>query len=95
MVHEDYHQMGASHQQVSPVFEAVDDGEEFLVIDIVVSFHGVECLGVVSHWLLSPCSFMLLVQDCSGGEGQSVDFQGELFLGVRLVKDRVIECDVN
>ena len=80
---------------MSPVFESSDDGEEFLVVDIVVSFCGVEGLGVVSHWSFSSCPFMLLVEDCSGGEGRSVNFQGKLFQRVGSVQDWVAERDVD
>ncbi len=80
---------------MSPVFEAADDGQELLVINIIVPFCWVECLGVVSHWPLLPCPFVFLVQDCSSVKGQSVNFQDELFEGVRLVEDGVVKGDVD
>ena len=61
VVRKDDNRVGASHKEVPPVLEASDDGQEFSVVDVVVSFGGVECLGVVSHWPFSPCSFMFLV----------------------------------
>ncbi len=74
MVCEDDHRVGAPYQEVSPIFEASDDSQEFSVVDIVVSFGGVECLGVVSHWPFSFCSFVFLVQYCSGGECGGINF---------------------
>ncbi len=61
VVCEDDHQVGASNEQVSPIFQAMDDGKELSVVDVIVPFHGVECLGVVSHWPFSSCLFMFLV----------------------------------
>ncbi len=61
MVCEDDHRVGASDEQVSPVFKAADNGKEFPVIDVVVSFCGVEGLGVVSYWPFSSCLFVFLV----------------------------------
>jgi len=46
---------------VSPIFEASDDGQEFSVVDVVVLFGRVKCLGVIPHWSLSLGSFMFLV----------------------------------
>ena len=74
MVHKDDDRMGTPHKEVSPVFEASNDGQEFLVVDVVVSFHWVERLGVVSYWSFSFCPFMFLVQDCSSGECRGVNF---------------------
>ena len=74
MVRKDNHQVGASYEEVSPIFKASDDGQEFSVINIVVSFGGVECLGVVSYWPLPFRSFVFLVQYCSSGKCGGVDF---------------------
>ena len=79
MVRKDEHWVGASYEEVPPVFEAADDGQEFLVVNIIVSFGGVERLGVVSHRSLSLRFFVFLVQYRSGGERRGVDFQNELF----------------
>jgi len=80
---------------VSPVFEASDDGQEFSVVDVVVSFGGVECLGVVPYGSFSSRSFVFLIQYCSGGKCGGVDFQDKLFEGIGLVEDGVIEGDVD
>ncbi len=61
VVREDDDWVGASYEEVSPVFKASDDGQEFSVIDVIVSFGRVECLGVVSHWSFSFSPFMFLV----------------------------------
>ncbi len=79
VVREDDDWVGAPDEEVSPVFEASNNGQEFSVVDVIVSFGGVECLGVVPHWSFSPSSFMFLVQYCSGGECGGIDFQDELF----------------
>ncbi len=73
MVRKDDHRVRASYEEVSPVFEASNDGQEFPVIDVVVSFGGIERLGVVSHRSFSLCSFVFLIQYCSGGECGGVD----------------------
>ena len=61
MVRKDDYRVRASYKEVPPIFEATDDGEEFLVVNVVVSFCRVEHLGVVSHQLFPSRSFMLLV----------------------------------
>ncbi len=61
VVREDDYGVGTSYEQVSPVFKAVDDGEELLIIDVVVLFCRVESLRVVPHWSFSPHPFMFLV----------------------------------
>ncbi len=61
MVREDDYWVGASCEEVSPVFEASDDGQEFSVVDVVVSFGRVEGLGVVSHRSFSLRSFVFLI----------------------------------
>ncbi len=95
MVRKDEHWVGASHKEVPPVFEASDDGQEFSVVDVIVSFGGVKCLGVVSYRSFSLCSFVFLVQYCSGGERGGVNFKGELFQGVGSVEDGVVQGYVN
>jgi len=74
VVRKDDHRVGAPHKEVPPIFEASDDGQEFSVVDVIVSLGGIECLGVVSYrsFLLGP--FVFLVQYCSGGERGGVDF---------------------
>ncbi len=87
--------MGASNKQVSPIFKASDDGQEISVVDVVVLFCGVECLGVVPYRPFSPRPFVFLVQYRSGGECRGVNFQDELLKGVGVVEDGVVEGDVN
>ena len=61
VIRKDDHWVGASHKEVSPIFEASDDGQEFSVVNVVVSFGGIECLGVVSYRPFSLCLFVFLV----------------------------------
>ncbi len=61
MVCEDDNWVGATDKEVPPVFEASDDGQEFSVVDVVVSFCRVERLGVVSYRSFSSCPFVFLV----------------------------------
>jgi len=61
VIHEDQDQMGAPYEEVSPVFQTSDDGQKFSVIDIIISFSGIEGLGVVPYWALSSGLFMCLV----------------------------------
>ncbi len=95
MVRKDDYWVGASHEEVPPVFEASDNGQEFSVVDVVVSFGRVECLGVVSYRSLPLCFFMFLVEYRAGGECGGIDFQNELFQGVGSVEDRVVKGDVD
>ncbi len=95
MVREDEHRVGASYKEVSPVFESSDDGQELSVVDIVVSFGGVECLGVVPYRSFSLRSFVFLVQYCPGGERGGVNLEGELLQGVGSVEDGVVQGYVN
>ncbi len=90
MVRKDEHWVGASYKEVSPVFEASDNGQELSVVDVVVSFGGVERLGVVSYRPFSLRPFVFLVQYRSGGERGGVYLEGELLQGVGSVEDRVV-----
>ncbi len=73
MVREDDYWVGASDEEVPPVFEASDDGQKFSVVDVVVLFGRVECLGVVPYRPLSLRSFVFLVEYRSGGECGGID----------------------
>ncbi len=61
VVRKDDDWVGASNKEVSPIFEASDNGQKFSVIDVVVLFGRVKCLGVVSYGSLPPRSFVFLV----------------------------------
>ncbi len=61
VVREDDYWVGTSYKEMSPVFEASDDGQELSIVDVVVSFGRVEGLGVVSHRSFSLRSFVFLV----------------------------------
>ena len=61
MVRKDDDWVGAPNEKMSPIFKASDNGQEFSVVDIVVSFGGVKCLGVVPYRPLSPRPFVFLV----------------------------------
>ena len=61
VVRKDDYRVGASHEEVPPIFEASDDGQEFSVVNVVVSFGGVECLGVIAYRSFSLRSFVFLV----------------------------------
>ncbi len=91
MVREDDNRVGASDEEVPPIFEASDNGQEFLVVDVIVSFGGVKCLGVVSHRSFSPRPFVFLVQYCPSGECRGINFQDELFEGVGSVEDGIVD----
>ncbi len=51
MVREDDDWVGAPDEEVSPVFKALNNGQEFSVINVIVSFSGVKCLGVTTATL--------------------------------------------
>ena len=95
VVREDDNWVGTPNEEVSPIFEASDDSQEFSVVDVVVSFGGVECLGVVPYGSFSSRSPVILVQYCSGGKCGGVDFQDKLFEGVGSVQDGVVKGDVD
>ena len=90
MVRKDDHQVGASYEEVSPVFEASDNSQEFSVVDVIVPFCGVERLGVVSHRSFLLRFFVFLVQYCSSGECGGVNFEDELLQGVGSIEDGVV-----
>jgi hypothetical protein len=35
----------------APVFEGIDDGQKFLVVDVIVDFRGLELSGVECYWV--------------------------------------------
>ena len=43
MVGEDFDSVTGAFQIVSPVLEGIDDGKEFLVMDVIVAFGGCHC----------------------------------------------------
>jgi hypothetical protein len=56
--------VGVPFKIVPPCFQGMDDGEEFAIIDLVVSFGGVKGLQEVSARVV--CSiFISLEQDCT------------------------------
>ena len=73
MVRKDDYRVRASYKEVPPIFEASDDGQKFSVVDVVVLFGRVECLGVVPYRPLSLRSFVFLVEYRSGGECGGID----------------------
>ncbi len=95
MVREDDYWVGASDEEVPPVFEASNDGQEFSVIDVVVSFGGVERLGVIPYRPFSLRPFVFLVEYRSGGKCGGVDLQDKLLQGVRSVEDGVVKGNVD
>ena len=44
VIYEQSDGMSSSLQVMSPVFKSMDDGEQFLIIDVIVSFSGGESL---------------------------------------------------
>jgi hypothetical protein len=65
-------------EQVGPMAEGTDDGEEFLVVDLVVHFYRGQGLGIIADgfdtfW--GPCEWIILFQKgcegpCNSGEVQ-------------------------
>ena len=47
MIHKDCHGMGGASQILAPFRECMYDREEFLIIDVIVSFSGGKCFGEV------------------------------------------------
>lgn len=70
-----------------PCFQGADDGEEFPVIYLVVSFCGVEGLGKVTAWVV--CSILIsLEKDSTSGYEGGISGEGKLSGGVRVSEDR-------
>ncbi len=44
VVHPDFYVLSGAHEVMAPFRKCKHDGEQFLVIDLIVSFHGAECL---------------------------------------------------
>jgi len=61
VVCEDHNWVGASYEEMLPVFQAFNNGQEFLVIDVIVSFGGVKGLGMVPYWAFPSCFLVCLV----------------------------------
>jgi hypothetical protein len=71
---------------VPPCFQGTDDGKEFSIVDLVVSFGGVEGLRKVSAGMM--CTVLIsLKQDCTGCNKQCIGGQGKLSGGIRVLED--------
>jgi hypothetical protein len=65
MIGEYDHRVRVPFEVVSPCFQGMDDGEEFTVVNLVISFGEVKGLQEVSARVI--CSvFISLEQDCTG-----------------------------
>jgi len=51
MICDDLNLLARALQEVAPGGEAVDDGQHFLVVNLIVLFHGVELSAVESDWV--------------------------------------------
>ena len=76
MVGEDGDGMGSSLQVLLPFDKGEDDGEEFPIIYVIITFRGGESLGEVSA-RVKVSSGIRLHQDCSRCEEGGVGHEGE------------------
>ena len=51
MVGNHIHRSSAAFEVLAPMLEGLEDGQEFLVMGIVVEFRGIEGAGVESDWM--------------------------------------------
>ena len=54
VIHEDLDWKGRTIEVVLPRFQGTDDGEEFTVVDVIVSFGRRERLGEIGAWMPIP-----------------------------------------
>ena len=75
-----------SFQVMAPCLERTNDGQEFLVLDVVIPFHVVERLREVRDRV--PLTvFAFLAEDSTGGEVRGVALDSERFFVVRHEKN--------
>ena len=87
MVSEDLNRGGGALKVMPPSFQSVDDGEEFPIKDIIISFNGVEGLREVRTGMPIPVGISL-EENGSGSECGSVCGNGEGAGGIRKTKNR-------
>ncbi|KAG6892832.1 hypothetical protein C0993_002772, partial [Termitomyces sp. T159_Od127] len=69
--------MPGALQEMPPFFKGLDDGQHFLVVDLVVVLYCIQAFGVEGHWMLLPIIPGLLRQDGPGGKVRAVCFHLE------------------
>jgi hypothetical protein len=76
--------VSCTFQEIVPMFELIDDSEEFSIVNWVSLFHSRECLRKVFAWpeygvSVTVCHFLVcLVEYCTSGEMRCVNFQDKL-----------------
>jgi len=64
LVIREHYNLLLSGKEMSPSFESSDDGKEFPIIDLIVSFGGVKGLGEIPAGVVCPI-FISLEEYCS------------------------------
>jgi len=72
VVRPDLYQMLGFFQEVSLLFQHMDDSEHLFVMDLVVPFHQRQGFAVEGHWMLFLLSGQLLREDSSEGKVEAV-----------------------
>ena len=87
VIHEQGDGMGGSLQVMSPVFKSMDDGEQFPIIDVIVSFSRRESLRQVSAGVKIAIT-VLLHENTPASEKRGVSHDNEGTTDIREVQDR-------
>ncbi|KAG5336701.1 hypothetical protein C0989_012070 [Termitomyces sp. Mn162] len=64
-------------QEVPPLLKQPDDGQHFLVMDLIVLLHCIQALRVKGHWMPLPILQRLLQEHSSSGKVRAVGFYSE------------------
>ena len=77
-----------SFKAMLPNFKSFEDGQEFLVVYIVVQLHGVENPGVESNWMYLVVGWRYYGQDCCKSVIRGVSFDNEWGIRNPMHEDR-------
>jgi len=75
--------VGCPFAIVPPMFEGVDDCQEFLVVDFVVDFRWLELSGIEGHWMQSSL-VVPLREYRSNGKVRGISFDYYRCLGIKV-----------
>src|SRR6266403_2728983 len=51
VVRPDFKLVMRAFQEIAPVLQGMDDCQHLLVVDLIVTFHSIETLGIVGNWM--------------------------------------------
>ena len=88
MIRDDVNRSWSSFEVVLPDFEGFENGQEFLVMYIVVQLHGVESLGVKGDWMYLIVCWRYCGQNCCWSIVGGVGFDNEWSIRNPMHKDQ-------